>query len=286
MKQITKRLFCLAATAVLLVGTVFAADVPGPPSNSYVLDQANVLSDQTEQTVNDYTAKLSQANGAQIGVLTVEFTGNTSIDDYALQVFKQWKIGDSSKNNGVLLLLVTGDDNYYCTLGTGLEGQITYSDLKRMLNDTVEPSFAKGDYDTAVTDFTQEMYNELIALYGTDGNQTNKEDRPVQSSGSDAFGIIFLILVIIAFIILFSSFGGKGGGGNGGGRRRDVFFFPLFFGGPRYPRNYPPFGGGFGGWGGGPFGGGLGGGGGFGGGGGGFGGFGGGDSRGGGAGRG
>ena len=61
---------------------------------------------------------------------------------------------------------MTGDQNYYCTLGTGLEGEITYSRLKSLLNDYAEPGFAKGDYDACVTEFTGAVYSELCSLYG------------------------------------------------------------------------------------------------------------------------
>ncbi len=59
------------------------------------------------QTIIDLNAQLeSSCNGAQIGVLTVEYTGNYSTEDYATQAFNAWGIGSSSNNNGVLILLV------------------------------------------------------------------------------------------------------------------------------------------------------------------------------------
>ena len=214
MKQMKKRLLAGIFTAIFLVSTVFAADVPSAPTNSWVLDQANVLSSQTEQTVNEYTKVLEQATGAQIAVLTVDFTGNTSIDDYALQVFNAWKIGDSKKNNGVLFLLVIGDENYYCTIGTGLENQITYSTIKRLLNEYAEPSFAKGDYDATVTQFTQAMYTELCNLYGVQPNADQPQPTQQHSDGGATMVLLLILLVVIVLILMAS---GRGNGGNNGG---------------------------------------------------------------------
>ena len=300
MKQaIKRRLTGLVLSAILLAALAlpaFAADIPAAPSGHAVLDQAGVLSEETINTVDSYNNALA-STGAEIGVLTVDFTGNLSIDDYALQVFNEWSIGDKKKQNGVLFLLVTGDENYYCTLGTGLEGEITYSRLKSLLNDYAEPGFAKGDYDACVTEFTGALYSELCSLYGITPGEGQPQPKPVEQDDSDLSGVLLMLLIAAVLIILIigtSGRGGRGGpGGGGGGRGRDVVFWPLFLGGwgrPRYyhrPYHRPPpggFGGGFGGPGG--FGGGGFGGGGFGGGGGGFGGFGGGGSRGGGAGRG
>lgn len=300
MKQaIKRRLTGLVLSAILLTALAlpaFAADIPAAPSGHAVLDQAGVLSQETINTVDGYNNALS-STGAQIAVLTVDFTGNLSIDDYALQVFNEWGIGDKKKNNGVLFLLVTGDQNYYCTLGTGLEGEITYSRLKSLLNDYAEPGFAKGDYDACVTEFTGAVYSELCSLYGITPGEGQPQPKPVENDdNAETMLILIVTVVLIVVAIALSSRGGRGGGGGGGGRGRDVVFWPLFLGGysrPRYyhrPYHRPPPGGfggfGGGGFGGGGFGGGGFGGGGFGGGGGGFGGFGGGGSRGGGAGRG
>ena len=293
MKQaIKRRLTGLVLSALVLTALAlpaFAADIPAAPSGHAVLDQAGVLSEETINTVDACNNALA-STGAEIGVLTVDFTGNLSIDDYALQVFNEWGIGDKKKENGVLFLLVTGDQNYYCTLGTGLEGEITYSRLKSLLNDYAEPAFAKGDYDACVTEFTGAVYSELCSLYGITPGEGQPQPKPVENDdNAETMLILIVTVVLIVVAIALSSRGGRGGpGGGGGGRGRDVVFWPLFLGGYGRPRYYhrpyhrpPPGGFGGGGFGGGGFGGG-----GFGGGGGGFGGFGGGGSRGGGAGRG
>lgn len=288
MKQaIKRRLTGLVLSAILLTALAlpaFAADIPAAPSGHSVLDQAGVLSQETINTVDGYNNALS-STGAQIGVLTVDFTGNLSIDDYALQVFNEWGIGDKKKQNGVLFLLVTGDQNAYCTIGTGLEGEITYSRIKQLLEDYARDGVKSGNYDDAVVQFTGAMYSELCSLYGITPGEGQPQPKPVEQDDSDLSGVLLMLLIAAVLIILIIGTSGRGGGrggpgGGGGGRGRDVVFWPLFLGGwgrPRYyhrPYHRPPpggFGGGFGG-------------GGFGGGGGGFGGFGGGGSRGGGAG--
>lgn len=287
MKQaIKRRLTGLVLSAIALAALAlpaFAADIPAAPSGHAVLDQAGVLSEETINTVDAYNNALA-STGAEIGVLTVDFTGNLSIDDYALQVFNEWGIGDKKKENGVLFLLVTGDQNYYCTLGTGLEGEITYSRLKSLLNDYAEPAFAKGDYDACVTEFTGAVYSELCSLYGITPGEGQPQTRPVERDDGNGETMLILIITVVLIVvaIALSNRGGRGGpGGGGGGRGRDVVFWPIFLGGYGRPRYYhrpyhrpPPGGFGGDGFGGGGFGGG------------GFGGFGGGGSRGGGAGRG
>ena len=106
-------LFLLACVlAAVLAVPVLAAGIPDAP-DAYVYDEAGVLSDSTEQYINLETAALDEACGGQIAVVAVEFTGAYSTADYAYELFNTWGIGDRNENNGLLLLLVTGAEDYY-----------------------------------------------------------------------------------------------------------------------------------------------------------------------------
>ena len=83
------------------------ADLPDLPTDQCVVDKANVLSDGTIQTITDLNIQLEDScKGAQIGVLTVDYTGSLSTEEYAVAAADKWGIGSSSENNGVLILLV------------------------------------------------------------------------------------------------------------------------------------------------------------------------------------
>lgn len=292
--------------------------IPAAPTDSCVLDEANILDEETEKFVDQKTQALDIACGAQIAVLTVEYTGSLSTEEYVLTVFNNWGVGDGTKNNGVFLLLVPGADDYWCLQGKGLETTLPTSTLSRILQQQMEPQWVKKDYDTGTRQTVQALYEELCSIYGIDpdeaeaavsgsystGFNSNADSyvyqygSPAGSSVSGMAGamapMLFFVVIAVVVILLLIPRGPRGGGGGGGGGSLLPWLF-LFGGGPRWgprpprpprpPRGPGGFGGGFGG---GGFGGGFGSGGGFGGGfgGGGFGGFGGGGSHGGGAGRG
>ena len=129
MKNFAKRISALVLAVVLsaavLCPAAFAAKLPSLPKDQCVVDGAGVLSSSTVQTITELNAQLeSSCSGAQISVLTVEYTGNDSTEDYATQAFNAWGIGSSSNNNGVLILLVMesaqyADGDYYLTYGDG-----------------------------------------------------------------------------------------------------------------------------------------------------------------------
>ena len=130
MKNIARKLSALllvfvVSAAALCPAFAATASLPSLPSGQCVVDDANVLSSSTVQTITDLNAQLeSSCSGAQIGVLTVDYTGNLTTEDYALQAFNTWGIGSSSENNGVLILLVMEsqeyeDGDYYLTYSDG-----------------------------------------------------------------------------------------------------------------------------------------------------------------------
>ena len=111
MKQFAKRISALVLVFVLSLAALApaasaAASLPALPSGQCVVDDAGVLSSTTVQTITDLNAQL-QANckGATIGVLTVDYTGSCTTEEYALQAANAWGIGSSTGNNGVLILL-------------------------------------------------------------------------------------------------------------------------------------------------------------------------------------
>ena len=156
-KRVSALVLALVVGAAALCPAAFAAaSLPDLPRDQCVVDDANVLSDSTTQTIIDLNNQLqSSCNGAQIGVLTVDYTGNYSTEDYATQAFNAWGIGDATNNNGVLILLVMEspiyeDGDYYVTYGDGFRNTTLESQASAIAQ-TMENDFAACDYDGAVT---------------------------------------------------------------------------------------------------------------------------------------
>ena len=317
MKNFAKRISALVLVWVVCLSALSPAyaakaDLPELPKDQCVVDEANVLNSSTEQTIIDLNNQL-QANckGATIGVLTVDYTGSCTTEEYALQAANAWGIGSSTGNNGVLILLVMetqqyADGDYYIATGDGFRNT-TLEKQASIIAQTMEDDFVARDFDGAVTTCAQNVAQTIADIYGVslsgsadNGSTVQPGYQGEQSSGGSALtdiltlvvSVVLLIVIIRSMAYVFASPCGWlwcfGGPRPPRGRRRGPHNPPPppggFYGGSRGPR--PPRGG-FGGMGGGSFGGGAGRGG-FGGGsfGGGFGGMGGGSSHGGGGGRG
>lgn len=266
----------LTVSLTALVPAAFAAtkaQLPDLPSSQCVVDDANILSSSTKTAIENLNAQLTQqCEGAQIGVLTVDYTGSLSTEDYAVQAANTWGLGSSSKNNGVLILLVMqsqqyADGDYYLATGDGFR------------NTTLEKqASAIADlYGVTLSGTTGTVSNG-----NTDGynNGNDYYEAPAASYQSPFLTLLAVVIVVFALTSIFGGirrgFGGGGFGpffgfglgyGLGSRRRRRPPYDDWGPGGPRGPRGpRPPRGGGprpprgGGGFGGGSFGGGMGGG--------------------------
>ena len=225
MKNFAKRVSALVlalvvGAAALCPAALAAASLPDLPKDECVVDDANILSDSTTQTIIDLNAQLEQScNGAQIVVLTVDYTGNYSTEDYATQAFNAWGawgIGSASENNGVLILLVMEspiyeDGDYYVTYGDGFRNT-TLESQASALAQTMEGDFVNRDYDGAVTTCANNVADTIASVYGVnlnngsydDGSYAEPDDGPT-TFGDIVLGIVilFMSLMVMLIIVLF-----------------------------------------------------------------------------------
>lgn len=233
----------------------------------YLTDSAGIVDGATAGQINDLAARLRKATGAELAVVTLPDIGQYAPGDVALNIGRAWgvgakgSIGDSSRNAGVVLLLVPRTSEHkgeiYISTGRGIEGIITDASAGR-ISDLMLPDLRDGNWGPALLLGTRAIASMTAKGFGVTDSALAAAD-PFKGSSDESVQInpVVIILIIIVVMIILSKI--SGGGGGSGRRRGPGIFFPGSFGGGGW---------GGGGWGGGGFGGG--------GGGGGFGGFGGG----------
>jgi uncharacterized protein len=229
----------------------------------YVTDLAGVITTDTKARLEALCYEVEQKTGAQMAIVTVHSLDGDSVEDYAVNLYKQLGVGSKSDNRGVLLLVVPDEHKYRVEVGYGLEPVINDAragDAGR----SMVPFLRQGNYSAAI-----ETATWILAKYIADDRSVTLSGQPPtrplgnarkRSSHVSLWLILFVIWIIFSIARAGrSAAGGRRGGGGGG------WWIGPMLGGMS----------GGGGWGGGGFGGSSGGGG--------FGGFGGGSSGGGGA---
>ncbi len=211
-----KWIAAILLSVLFLCWPMAAFAVVEAPADIYVGDYANVLNEETEQYIISQNQHLAQATGAQIVVITVDFLDGMDIEDYAYTIFNDWGIGDAEKNNGLLLLLAIGEENYWVMQGKGLEGVLSSGMLGDYLYEYLEPDFAIGDYDAGVYkvfnaflgwfqdyyDFSSGSVNGITANPGAGDYESNTSERYEEKD--DGVSLLLIILVVVIIILLIS----------------------------------------------------------------------------------
>ncbi|MFC6039425.1 TPM domain-containing protein [Paenisporosarcina macmurdoensis] len=243
-----KKAALFVGTALLFLLTlapmIQAATIPQPVGDIYTQDFAGLLNDEQKAEINQLAARLDDATGAQIAVLTVNSLDGADIQSFANQAFREYKLGDAEKNNGVLLVIDMDSREMWVEVGYGLEGALPDGKVGRILDEFTVPYMKNDQADLAILNTMKVFYQEIAKEYEWNGEAVN----PIQSakSSEDEGGSSFSITTIIIIIfVLFMVFKNRGGGGMGPGSRGRRGGFPMI--GPG------SFGGGFGGGGGGGF---------------------------------
>ena len=244
--------FVTAAVTVCAALPVLAA--PTVDKSKAVMDTANILSADTETYVTNLSVALQQECGAQIGVYTVEYIGNNTMEGYAYEVFNAWGLGDADKDNGVLFLMAPGEDNYWITRGSGVEKQLSVSTLNSIFDSYTEDNWVKGDYDACAQQTAAALTERLCRQYGITmdvdavGRGETGSGAAVKnnSSGMGMLLIVFAILLVILLIIWLSTSKRRGppppptGGGSGNNVANNLFWYSMGRSAGRRTRRPPP----------------------------------------------
>ena len=141
------------------------ASFPEPPRDFYVLDEADVLSQQTEEEIVQTGLKFEQTRSKpQIVVLTVESLEGLSVEEYATEIFDHWNIGQEEEDNGILVLFAREEREIKLEIGYGLEGRINDSKAGRILDDHLE-SLKENEFDRGIQGIYTDIVEEVRAEY-------------------------------------------------------------------------------------------------------------------------
>src|SRR5256885_3208730 len=127
---------------------VAADDIKKVHTTGYVSDLAGVISPSAKSQLEALCAEVEQKTGAQMAIVTVPSLQSESVENYAVNLFKQLGVGSKRDNRGVLLLVAPHEHKYRIEVGYGLEPVINDAragDAGRAM----VPYLRQGDYGKA-----------------------------------------------------------------------------------------------------------------------------------------
>jgi uncharacterized protein len=231
---------CIALAFVALLCTVVAAlTVNFPTLTGRIVDQANIIPAETRSTIEQKLVDLETKSGIQLVVATVGSLEGLEIEPYANELFRSWKLGEKTKNNGVLLLVAPNEKRVRIEVGYGLEGTLTDALSKIIITNAIAPRFKMGDFGDGIS----RGIDDIITVLTTDPSEW--QTRPSlrldhqQTTDPASWLLIAALIALITLLIVSPGFrwfflnfvlnvlvssggarrssGYSGGGGNSGG---------------------------------------------------------------------
>ena len=222
-----------AVIVVLLCSLASGLAFNFPALTGRVVDQANIIEPATRSAIEQKLADLETKSGIQLVVATVSSLEGQDIEPYANELFRNWQLGEKTKNNGVLLLVAPNERRVRIEVGYGLEKTLTDALSKIIIVNAITPRFKSGDFSGGIS----RGVDDIITVLTTDASEWQQRPSLRLDAEQNAdpaswlllaalFGLIIMLIVSRTFRwiflntllnILVTSGNVRGGGGFSGG---------------------------------------------------------------------
>jgi len=195
------RLILACAVFICAIATAFALTFP--PLTGRVVDGANIIQPATRAALEQKLADLEAKSGIQLVVATVASLEGQEIEPYANELFRTWKLGEGTKNNGVLLLVAPNERRVRIEVGYGLEATLTDALSKVIIVNAIAPRFKTGDFSDGIS----RGVDDIITVLTNDAAEWQK--RPAlrldtQQTTDPTTWILILALIIVGILCIVS----------------------------------------------------------------------------------
>ena len=183
-----------ALFAVFVVGWVFiaGAQVAVPPLTGRVVDQTATLTREQQATLEQTLQAFEARKGSQIAVLIVPTSAPETIEQYALRVVEQWKLGRKKVDDGAILVVAKNDRTLRIEVGYGLEGVLTDATSQRIISETITPRFKVGDFYGGIA----AGLDQMIRLVDGEPLPTPQRIPGGEANAKQLIPILFLFAII------------------------------------------------------------------------------------------
>ena len=158
----------------------------------YVSNPDGILSVSSVATVDSLLYALEQNTGIQVLVAVLGNIEGGDCFDFAYRLGKENGVGRKENDNGLVVLLSTGERCVQFATGYGLEGVMPDAICKRIQQQYMVEHFAAGDWDAGMVDGMRAVYGVL------DGTM----EPPADDEEDVVFIVVFVALTIIGVLLM------------------------------------------------------------------------------------
>lgn len=134
-----------------------------PHAGKWVSDFEDMFSIEDEKILDSLINQFEKETTIEIAIVTLDtsWTIKETFDDFVLAIHNYWGVGKKEKKNGILIGICPGYRTIRISNGYGIEGKLTDSETKKIIDNIIVPEFKKGDYFQGIRKALLEIFNEL-----------------------------------------------------------------------------------------------------------------------------
>lgn len=176
----------------------------------YVADPGDLVSSDAEASANGILYELRNNTDAEVAIVVLPTLGEIPIEDYAEKLFTSWGIGKSDKDNGVLVLISTGDRKARIQTGYGVEGILPDISAAKIIRRSIVPYMKEGNLDGAVVavarDISEVLSDPVVAeeLRSSEAEAWEKDDEELKGAFKTLIVGVIIFLGIIGWGLFFT----------------------------------------------------------------------------------
>lgn len=180
---------------LLLPLPVLALDVPRLTGR--VNDYAGMLSPDATARIEQKLAGFERDQSTQIVVLTIPSLQGDDIDQFAIRVADQWKIGQKGKDNGVILILAQAERKVRIEVGMGLQGVLPDITAGRIIRDVMRPYLKNNNFDQGI----EAGVDAIMAATKGEFRASPQDGANKSHRKSNSTATVFLLVAVAAVIL-------------------------------------------------------------------------------------
>lgn len=165
MKNIIFTLILITLTFYNLFSQWTVSSVPDPKTkgNGFVSNPDNILTNDEVASLNNIISELKDSTTSEIAVVMLQSIGDEVPKTFATELFNTWHIGNSEKDNGLLILFVLDQRRIEFETGYGIEGVLTDAKCYSIQQQYMVPNFKQGNYGQGIIDGVKESIGVLTS---------------------------------------------------------------------------------------------------------------------------
>lgn len=172
-----------------------ALEVPPVPTNGYIVDSAEILSDQEENQLNSQIQALKDQSTNEIGILTVKDGEGVDPAEFSVQLGRIWGVGTKDNKNGaVIFISLENPKRIQIGVSTGLEGVLTDALSGQIARNEIAPKFKESK-------FYDGLSAGVMAISQATKGEYSAQESKQKMTGLQIFeGTLFFL--VLAFAVL------------------------------------------------------------------------------------